>query len=241
LARHLRLLAIAWKGTPIVPRHRRSPSSARSWRLLGIRVAALLTLAAGLTGGLFLDDDDDSDHARQAAAEAAAYEEGERIERDLIRTQHAQAMRDGAIERARAQAEAEAEEARKRAAAEAARKNRLPAKPPYTGPIPASCQEYSGNRAIGCALMLEAGHGLDQFPCLNNLWAKESGWNERSSNPNSGAYGIPQALPGSKMSSFGSDWQTNPATQIKWGLSYIKNRYKTPCGAWQHFLDTGWY
>jgi len=200
----------------------------------------MLTLAAGLTGGLFLDDDDDdSDRASRAAAEAAAYEEGERVEQELIRTQHAQSMRDDAIERARRKAESDAEAARKRAAEEAARKNRPPSKP-YTGPIPASCQEYSGNRAIGCALMLEAGHGLDQFPCLEKLWTKESGWTTTSSNPN-GAYGIPQALPGSKMATYGSDWQTNPATQIKWGLNYIKSRYSTPCGAWQHFLDTGWY
>jgi hypothetical protein len=221
-----------------VPRHRRSPSSARSWRLLGIRVAALLTLAAGLTGGLFLDDDD-SDQAKQAAANAAAYEEGERIEQELIRNRHAQAVRDEAIERARLKAEAEAEAARKRAAAEAARKNRPPSRP-YTGPIPTSCKVYSGNRAIGCALMLEAGHPIAEFPCLEKLWTKESGWTTTSSSP-SGAYGIPQALPGSKMAIYGDDWQTNPATQIKWGLNYIKSRYSTPCGAWQHFLDTGWY
>jgi hypothetical protein len=222
-----------------VPRHRRSPSSARRWRLLGIRAAALLTLAAGLTGGLFLNDDDNSDEARQAAANATAYAEGERLEQELIRTEHAAAVRDQAIERARLKAEAEAEAARKKAADEAARKNR-PASKPYTGPIPASCQEYSGNRAIGCALMLSAGHALDQFPCLEKLWSKESGWNERAGDP-SRAYGIPQALPGTKMSTAGSDWETNPATQIKWGLGYIKRSYGTPCAAWQKFLDQGWY
>ena len=204
-------------------------------------MAALLTLAGGLTGGLFLDDDD-SDQAKQAAANATAYEEAERVEQDLMRTQHAEAVRNEAIERARLKAEAEAEAARKRAAEEAARKNRptTTTKPSY-GPIPASCQVYSGNRATGCAMMLDYGYGLDQFPCLEKLWTKESGWNERSSNSSTGAYGIPQALPGSKMSVYGSDWQTNPITQIKWGLNYIKSRYSTPCGAWQHFLDTGWY
>jgi hypothetical protein len=100
---------------------------------------------------------------------------------------------------------------------------------------------YSGNRAIGCALLLAAGFKLEQMPCLEKLWTKESGWNERSSNSSTGAYGIPQALPGSKMATFGDDWKTNPATQIKWGLSYIKGRYDTPCGAWGHFLDVGWY
>jgi Transglycosylase SLT domain len=137
-----------------------------------------------------------------------------------------------------------AAERAKRAEEEASRKRRAAAspttKPPSFGPIPASCKEYSGNRAIGCALMLDAGFGLDQMPCLEKLWTKESGWNPKASNP-SGAYGIPQALPGSKMGAYGDDWETNPATQIKWGLSYIKGRYDTPCGAWQHFLDVGWY
>jgi hypothetical protein len=79
-----------------------------------------------------------------------------------------------------------------------------------------------------------------QFGCLVNLWNKESGWNTHASNP-SGAYGIPQALPGSKMSSAGPDWQNNARTQIKWGLGYIKDRYSSPCGAWSHSQSTGWY
>ena len=111
----------------------------------------------------------------------------------------------------------------------------------YTGPIPSSCDEYSGNRATGCALMLKAGFKISQFPCLDKLWKKESGWNYRASNASSGAYGIPQALPGSKMGSVASDWKTNPATQIKWGLGYIEGRYDTPCGAWSHSQSTGWY
>lgn len=79
-----------------------------------------------------------------------------------------------------------------------------------------------------------------QFGCLVNLWNKESHWNTHAAN-GSGAYGIPQALPGSKMSSAGPDWQNNAHTQIKWGLGYIKDRYSTPCGAWSHSQSTGWY
>lgn len=109
------------------------------------------------------------------------------------------------------------------------------------GPVPESCESYSGNRAIGCTLLLEAGFGIDQMSCLDNLWTRESGWNHLAQNPSSGAYGIPQALPGSKMASHGDDWQTNPATQIRWGLSYISGRYGTPCGAWQFFQNNGWY
>jgi hypothetical protein len=112
---------------------------------------------------------------------------------------------------------------------------------PYTGDIPESCSEFSGNRGIGCALMLDAGFKIDQFPCLDKLFKRESGWNHRASNSSSGAYGIPQALPGSKMAKFGSDWKTNPATQIKWGLDYIEGRYNSPCGAWSHSESSGWY
>ena len=80
-----------------------------------------------------------------------------------------------------------------------------------------------------------------QFSCLNALWQRESGWNPRAMNPSSGAYGIPQALPGGKMASAGADWRTDPATQIRWGLSYIASRYGTPCGAWAHSQSNGWY
>jgi hypothetical protein len=79
-----------------------------------------------------------------------------------------------------------------------------------------------------------------QWTCLYNLWERESGWNVYAENP-SGAYGIPQALPGSKMASAGSDWETNPVTQITWGLGYIKSIYGTPCGAWQSEVDNGYY
>ncbi|GAA4204858.1 lytic transglycosylase domain-containing protein [Actinocatenispora rupis] len=108
------------------------------------------------------------------------------------------------------------------------------------GPIPTSCKEYSGNKATGCTLMLQAGYQIDQMACLSKLWDRESGWNVHAQNP-SGAYGIPQALPGDKMAQYGSDWQDNAAVQIKWGLGYIKDRYSSPCGAWQHSESTGWY
>ena len=90
--------------------------------------------------------------------------------------------------------------------------------------------------------MLQAqGMGDDQFTCLVNLWNRESGWRVDAENPTSGAYGIPQAYPGSKMASAGADWQTNPATQITWGLGYIDGRYGNPCGAWTFFQSNNWY
>ncbi|MDR0592088.1 MAG: ubiquitin-like domain-containing protein [Bifidobacteriaceae bacterium] len=97
-------------------------------------------------------------------------------------------------------------------------------------------------QGIAKQMMLDSyGWGDDQFACLVSLWNRESGWRVNAANRSSGAYGIPQALPGSKMASAGSDWQTNPATQIKWGLGYISGRYSTPCGAWGAFQSKGWY
>jgi hypothetical protein len=80
-----------------------------------------------------------------------------------------------------------------------------------------------------------------QWTCLYDLWQQESGWNVYADNTASGAYGIPQSLPGDKMAMFGSDWETNPTTQIKWGLYYIKTTYGTPCAAWQNEVDYGYY
>src|SRR5690606_24147463 len=96
-------------------------------------------------------------------------------------------------------------------------------------------------KAIAKELAAKRGWGDDEFKCLVALWQKESGWRVNAHNKSSGAYGIPQALPGSQMAKFGDDWRTNPETQIKWGLSYISGRYSTPCGAWGHFLRKNWY
>jgi hypothetical protein len=80
-----------------------------------------------------------------------------------------------------------------------------------------------------------------QFKYLNRLWTRESGWNVRASNPYSGAYGVPQAVPGSKMASAGPHWRTSARTQIRWGLRYIRDRYGSPRRAWNHEAGTGWY
>jgi len=96
-------------------------------------------------------------------------------------------------------------------------------------------------RGIAQAMLADYGWSADQFSCLDSLWQRESNWNHLAQNPSSGAYGIPQALPGSKMASAGADWQTNPATQIKWGLGYIQDRYGSPCAAWEHSQSVGWY
>jgi hypothetical protein len=108
----------------------------------------------------------------------------------------------------------------------------VPAGPP---PNPGTAQSIAWN--------MMSQFGFDPhtyFGCLNNIWTRESGWVYTAMNA-SGAYGIPQALPGSKMASAGADWQTNPATQIRWGLGYIKATYGDPCSAWAFWQAHSYY
>jgi len=129
---------------------------------------------------------------------------------------------------AAAAAEAERQAAAERAARDAQRANIL-----------ANAQKDP--KAVAALMVAERGWGDAQFTCLVKLWTKESNWRWNATNRSSGAYGIPQSLPGSKMATAGADWRTNPATQIKWGLGYIANRYGTPCGAWAHSVRSNWY
>lgn len=107
-------------------------------------------------------------------------------------------------------------------------------------PVPAGIDRGS-NRALGYQLLLEFGFPADQWRYLDALWARESGWNHLAENPSSGAYGIPQSLPATKMAVVGSDWRTNPETQIRWGLAYIAARYGSAQKAWEHSERVGWY
>ncbi len=107
--------------------------------------------------------------------------------------------------------------------------------PPAVTPDPGSAQAYAAGAVAA------RGWASSEFDCLVALWSKESGWRVNAYNASSGAYGIPQALPGSKMATAGADWETNAATQIEWGLGYVQGRYGTPCGAWAHSQDVGWY
>jgi hypothetical protein len=104
-------------------------------------------------------------------------------------------------------------------------------------PPPAASQSLSSLQAYAERLV-----GASQFTCLNELWNRESGWRVTVWNTQgSGAYGIPQALPGDKMASAGPDWQTNGYTQIRWGVGYVDGSYGSACGAWSHEESFGWY
>lgn len=122
------------------------------------------------------------------------------------------------------------------APAPAASASRASSGAPAAGaPDPGSAQ------AVAQGMLAARGLGDAEYSCLVALWGRESGWNVFAYNSSSGAYGIPQALPGEKMASAGSDWATSASTQIAWGLSYIEGRYGTPCGAWAHSESSGWY
>ncbi len=136
-------------------------------------------------------------------------------------------------EAARARAAAAREEAAARAAAEA-RQARVRAQ----GYEPGTTDPREIARQI---LANTFGYGADQFDCFNNIIIRESGWVVDATNASSGAYGIPQALPGSKMATVADDWRTNPATQIIWAVGYMDDRYGSPCSAWSFKSANGWY
>jgi hypothetical protein len=170
--------------------------------------------------------------------EAKSYSrEQQRIESRTAAAAQAEADRVAAEQAAAAAAEAAAAEA----AAEAARQEEAARASRSEASDVAIDVESGSAQAIAADMVAARGWGTDQFECLVNLWERESGWRVDAQNSSSGAYGIPQALPGSKMASAGDDWRTNPATQIEWGLGYIEGRYGDPCGAWAHFLDRNWY
>jgi hypothetical protein len=231
----------------------------RLWNRVGpFRVLALLLLVGAVGGGAAVAThrpvkrpttassstayrnaaDSERDDQRQLAALEADRAEAERAAR-----QDAQRKADEAAVAAAEQAKAVASASGTTSSSSPKPgKSKSPAPPSKPNlPIPSSCGEYSGNRAIGCAELLNMGFGLDQMPCLDKLFTRESGWNVNAYNKSSGAGGIPQALPMSKMASEGADYKTNPATQIRWGLKYIKGRWSTPCGAWAHSQSSGWY
>jgi hypothetical protein len=144
----------------------------------------------------------------------------------------AQALRAEKAAQARRAAAAK-EEARREAAARAAAERR-----PDRSSARAGITAASGSpREIARSLVGDSG----QFACFSRIVERESGWDVTARNPSSGAYGLLQALPGSKMASAGADWRTNPATQIEWGVAYMKDRYGSPCGAWSFWQGNGWY
>ncbi|MFD9812992.1 lytic transglycosylase domain-containing protein [Streptomyces sp. NPDC059080] len=165
--------------------------------------------------------------AQSTQADAAALKSAQESARKAA-AQTAKEKKDAADE-AKAKAAAEAREKKKLEASRSAARDAsdFVAKGSYT---------VAETQAIARQMV-----PADQFQCFSNIVNHESTWNYRATNASSGAYGLVQALPASKMASAGADWQTNPATQIKWGLNYMNGKYGSPCGAWSFWQANSWY
>jgi hypothetical protein len=206
-------------------------------------VAAPLAVSGSATGAqtsaldvardLRLERDSRSDR-RTALSMAAAASVRDKA---LIAERKATAKREAALEKKKAAKEKKEKAEAKKKKAEAKKRAEEKAKAKRLGYDP-----DDSPKAIARDLMdSKYGWGASEFSCYNKIIMRESAWKIHADNPTSSAYGIPQALPGSKMASAGPDWRNNPATQIKWGLGYVKSRYGTPCSAWGFKSSHGWY
>jgi hypothetical protein len=189
--------------------------------------------ATGASAGLLRLD------AKVASQQVTTADFAERQHQASVLSAQEAAAKEAAA-RKRAAAAAAAAQQRQAAEQQQAQEAQQPqSQPSQAAPAPVTPSGSAQQIALG--MLGSYGWSSSQFSCLVSLWNEESGWNVTASNPSSGAYGIPQALPGSKMASAGADWQTNAATQIRWGLGYIKADYGSPCGAWSHEEADGWY
>ncbi|WP_369042179.1 transglycosylase SLT domain-containing protein [Streptomyces sp. Midd1] len=174
----------------------------------------------------------------QAKAQAAAHRQA--VEKAQKARQERQARERAAAEAAAARERAEAAAAaRERARVE--RAHQRAARSAHRQQAATLTTATASGSVSGARSWARSRLSAAQYQCLSQVVSRESGWNHRASNPTSGAYGLFQALPGSKMASAGSDWQSNPLTQMRWGLSYMQGRYGSPCGAWYFWTKNGWY
>lgn len=211
------------------------PTAAVSSALRRPAVSSSLALAMMATGAATLSSQED------AEADAAAFT----VTSDVVAlgsVERQQGVEDAdriatartRVNTERARIEGQAAEAARRKAAALAKARREAAQRVARAKArkKAISRAQDNPRAAARALLSDYGFGDNQWQCLEKLWMGESGWRYTAMNASSGAYGIPQSLPGSKMGSVASDWRSNPVTQIKWGLGYIKQVYGSPCGAW---------
>ena len=231
-----------------VPKHRAAPTRSTSRPLAASRgalrtslvVSSVAVAATGATIGAGVLASSSADPA------SAVAEDTGRVTGSLAgaftppSAEDAAAAADAAVD-LQARDQAVSRSADRRAAADPAKQAALAVEEEVEAVAGEQSLSDADPRDIARALMGEFGFSSDQFGCLDSLWTRESNWNVYADNPTSSAYGIPQSLPGEKMASAGPDWETNPVTQIRWGLGYIQDRYGSPCGAWGHSESVGWY
>jgi hypothetical protein len=236
---------------PSLRKHVKKPS-----RITFVIAAATVTTAAAVTAGAAVAGST-TPPVRRVPAAASQSVDGHSVQlssyavsdrllqiRAQVTVEHLQQVAAEAriaAERAAAKRAAAQRAAARQATANAAAAPAQTAPAQTTAASSGSVQPSGSPQQIALGMLGSFGWSSSQFGCLVSLWGRESGWNTYASNPSSGAYGIPQALPGSKMASAGDDWATNPATQIRWGLGYIQQLYGSPCAAWEHSEADGWY
>ena len=220
--------------------------SAKRSRKIAIATAGALTLATAVSLAATLpagsspapasaDAAYTTTTGQQAAAQSSSEGVGQAVMFTRMHSLQAGRQQQVAAEKTTAAKAAAAKAAAaKAAAAKAAAQRAQSARQAAT--TPSGSPQQIAERMLG-----QFGWSGSQFSCLQPLWEHESGWSVTAENPTSGAYGIPQSLPGAQMASAGADWQSNAATQIRWGLTYIQGRYGSPCGAWAHEESDNWY
>jgi hypothetical protein len=221
---------------------------------MSVRAFAVFVLVIGLIAGAYLGlhrtlAPSGQVPAAAVGAEPANLQAEQEAQHHAVNDQRQDAMRQEASRSATRDAQQKAAEAASRAAAQAQGLDKSASPSPSAsgpagqpaGPVPSSCNSYTGNKQVGCTVLIGEGFPISEMTCLDPMWDHESGWRTTAGDPGA-AYGIPQANPGDKMASEGSDWQTSAATQVRWGLGYIKGRYGTPCKAWAQWqANGGWY
>jgi hypothetical protein len=229
--------AVTWPAAPAAPSGSSGSSGPAAGRAHEADAGSLLTVS-GQTLQMQAFEQSTASQALQAyqlrdqAAELSAAH---------WNTARAQAARKLATRKLAAKEAATAQTTQNTATQNTATQNTATAQPTPSATASAAPVASGSPQQIAQAMLGSFGWSSSQFSCLDPLWAHESGWSVTAYNAGSGAYGIPQALPGSRMASVGPDWQTNAATQIRWGLEYIKGTYGSPCAAWDHEQATGWY
>ena len=226
--------AATWPAAPAAPSGSSGPAAGRAHEA---DAGSLLTV----TGQTLQMQAFEQSTASQALQAYQLRDQAAELSAAHWNTARAQAARKLAARKLAAKEAATAQATQNTATQNTATQNTGTAQPTPSATASAAPVASGSPQQIAQAMLASFGWSSSQFSCLDPLWAHESGWSVTAYNAGSGAYGIPQALPGSRMASAGPDWQTNAATQIRWGLEYIKGTYGSPCAAWDHEQATGWY
>ncbi len=227
-----------------------SPISVRGFAVASATAVTAVGSVVGVASGSTAQNND----AEATAADSTLLADIPAGQQAQVQTESLSAQADVQAIAADASAKKDAEEAARKAAAQSAIEKKEAAEKAAQEAKEREEAEAKASRSSSADFPIQSSYTIDQiqamarqmvpsdqFQCFSNIVDHESDWNYQAVNPSSGAYGLFQALPGSKMSSVGSDWQTNPATQIKWGLNYMNERYDSPCGAWSFWQANHWY